>query len=208
MVEVALCEGGTHHGWLVGWDKQEYWSDPSKWCPVSSYVDSTAGLDQLNSLPEVTLVARNGGGALDTKYLVADDQWDVGLALPECPSKRITCRVNYRREDITKGSVWVAVTKSKVKLPRMWNGVWLWLKCTVSSVTSHQRYLKSYPKISGTSGFVRGSEKPNECEWESPYFAQPKPKTNLGQFLSDFRNLNRQIKRKPYMMPKIIEMLL
>ena len=51
-------------------------------------------------------------------------------------------------------------------------------------------------------------EKSNECEWGASSFAQPKPKTNLVQFISDFGNLNRQIKRKPYPMPKISVMLL
>ena len=48
----------------------------------------------------------------------------------------------------------------------------------------------------------------NESEWGAPYFAQPKPKTNRVRFLSDFWNLNRQLKRKPFPMPKIREMLL
>ena len=41
----------------------------------------------------------------------------------------------------------------------------------------------------------------------SPYFAQPKPKSNQVCFLSKFRNLNKKLKRKPYPMPKINEML-
>ena len=39
-------------------------------------------------------------------------------------------------------------------------------------------------------------------------FTQPNAKTDHIRFLSDFRNLNRQLKRKPYPMPKIREMLL
>ena len=42
----------------------------------------------------------------------------------------------------------------------------------------------------------------------SALFYQPKAKTNRVRFLSDFCNLNRQLKRKPYPMPKIREMLL
>ena len=42
----------------------------------------------------------------------------------------------------------------------------------------------------------------NYSEWGSPYFAQPKLKSNRVRFLSDFRNLNKQLKRKPYPMPK------
>ena len=48
----------------------------------------------------------------------------------------------------------------------------------------------------------------NDSEWGAPYFAQPKNKSNRVRFLSDFRNLNKQLKRKPYPMPKINEMVL
>ena len=48
----------------------------------------------------------------------------------------------------------------------------------------------------------------NVSEWEDPSFAQIKPKSNRVRFLSYFRNLNKQLKQKPYPMPKIIEMLL
>ena len=48
----------------------------------------------------------------------------------------------------------------------------------------------------------------NYSEWGSPYFAQPKPKSNQVFFLSNFRNLNEQLKQKPYPMPNINEMLL
>ena len=48
----------------------------------------------------------------------------------------------------------------------------------------------------------------NESEWEAHYFAQPKAKTNWVRFLSGFWNLNRQLKRKPYPMSKIREIIL
>ena len=48
----------------------------------------------------------------------------------------------------------------------------------------------------------------NDPEWGAPSFAQPKAKTNCVRFLSDFWNLNRRLKRKPYPMQKIREMLL
>ena len=51
-------------------------------------------------------------------------------------------------------------------------------------------------------------EEANECEWGAPLFAYTKAKTNCVRFLSDFRNLNRQLKRKPYPMTKIREMIL
>ena len=51
-------------------------------------------------------------------------------------------------------------------------------------------------------------ERSNDSEWGDPYFAQPKPKINRIFFLSNFRNLNKQLKRKPYPMPKINEILL
>ena len=51
-------------------------------------------------------------------------------------------------------------------------------------------------------------ETENDSEWGAPYFVQPKLKTNRVKFLSRFRNLNRQIKHKPYPMPKISTILL
>ena len=43
----------------------------------------------------------------------------------------------------------------------------------------------------------------NDSEWGGPSFAQPKNKSNLVLFLSDFINLNKQLKQKPYPVPKI-----
>ena len=48
----------------------------------------------------------------------------------------------------------------------------------------------------------------NDSEWGAPYFAQPKPKSNWVRFISDFRNLNKQLKHKTYPMPNINEILL
>ena len=47
----------------------------------------------------------------------------------------------------------------------------------------------------------------NDSEWGAPSFAQRKTKSNHVRFSSDFRNINKQLKRKPYPTPKIIEML-
>ena len=48
----------------------------------------------------------------------------------------------------------------------------------------------------------------NYSEQGDPSFAQPKPKSDIVCFLGDFSNINKQLKRKPYPMPKINEMLL
>ena len=48
-------------------------------------------------------------------------------------------------------------------------------------------------------------ERSNDSEWGAPSFAQPTPKTNRVHFLSVFRNLNIQLKFKPFTMPKINE---
>ena len=48
----------------------------------------------------------------------------------------------------------------------------------------------------------------NDSDWGASSFDQPKPKSNRICFLCEFRNLNKQLKRKPYPMPKINEMLL
>ena len=46
-------------------------------------------------------------------------------------------------------------------------------------------------------------EQANISPWGYPSFTQPKPKSNQVNFLSDFRNLNKQLKIKAYTMPKI-----
>ena len=51
-------------------------------------------------------------------------------------------------------------------------------------------------------------EKSNDSKWGDPYLTRPKPKTNRVHYLSEFRNLNKQLKRKTYPMPGINEMLL
>ena len=48
----------------------------------------------------------------------------------------------------------------------------------------------------------------NDSEWVANFFAQTNTKTDRIRFLSEFHNLNRQLKRKPYPVPKISEMLL
>ena len=48
----------------------------------------------------------------------------------------------------------------------------------------------------------------NDSEWLSPSFAQPKPKSNQIRFISDCRNLNKQLKQKQHPMPNINDMLL
>ena len=48
----------------------------------------------------------------------------------------------------------------------------------------------------------------NDSEQRDPSFAQPKLKSNQVRFLSDLINLNKQLKQKPYPMPKTSEMLL
>ena len=48
----------------------------------------------------------------------------------------------------------------------------------------------------------------NDSEWGAPYFAETKPKSNRARFLSDLRNLNKQLKRKYDPMPKNNEMSL
>ena len=55
---------------------------------------------------------------------------------------------------------------------------------------------------------IRVLEKANNTEWRSQSFAQTKPKSNGLDFLSDLRNLSLKLKREPYTMSKINEMLL
>ena len=49
--------------------------------------------------------------------------------------------------------------------------------------------------------------KVNRSKWEAPSFIIPK-KDGTVRFISDFRELNNRIRRKPYPMPKIQDMLL
>ena len=77
-----------------------------------------------------------------------------------------------------------------------------------------------FETISGTEGtredvlkevehlFLLGVlERSNNSEYGDPSFAQPKPKTDRVRFLSDFRNINKQLKRKPYPMPNNTDFL-
>ena len=47
-----------------------------------------------------------------------------------------------------------------------------------------------------------------DLEWGARSLAQSKPKPNREIFPSDFINLNRQLNRKPYFLPKISAVLL
>ncbi|HEY9708671.1 MAG TPA: reverse transcriptase family protein, partial [Oculatellaceae cyanobacterium] len=49
-------------------------------------------------------------------------------------------------------------------------------------------------------------ERDNSSEWAAPTFIQPKKNMTV-RFLSDFRKLNSMLKRKPYPIPKIQDML-
>ena len=51
-------------------------------------------------------------------------------------------------------------------------------------------------------------EEANDSKQGAPSFAQPKVKTNSVRLLSDFWDLNSQLKREPYPMPEIREILL
>ena len=63
-------------------------------------------------------------------------------------------------------------------------------------------------KVSRKTSKIRCSRRGNSCKWGASSFDQPTPKTNRVRLLSDYRNLNSQLKRKPYPMQKIREILL
>ena len=48
----------------------------------------------------------------------------------------------------------------------------------------------------------------NGSEWRALSFAQHKLKSNQVSFLSDFRNINKKLNKKPYPIPKLNEMLM
>ena len=62
-------------------------------------------------------------------------------------------------------------------------------------------------KESGSLVLLGILELVNDSEWGAPYFAQPTHKSNLVIFISDFRNINKQLKWKPYPMLKTNEIL-
>ena len=72
--------------------------------------------------------------------------------------------------------------------------------------------IKSSTKYTWKGGRSFGStEDPwhiNYSELGAPPFAQLSSKTSWLLFLSDFRNINKQLKIKPYKMPKINALLL
>ena len=55
--------------------------------------------------------------------------------------------------------------------------------------------------------FYWSTEKINRSEWAAPTFIIPK-KDGTVRFISDFRELNKQIKRQPFPIPKIQDLLL
>ena len=79
------------------------------------------------------------------------------------------------------------------------------LHATIPSTKLHEEVFK---KEVGCLVLLEVLEGANNSEWGAPSFAQPKPKSNQVRFLSDFRNLNKKLKQKPYPMPKINEILL
>ena len=80
------------------------------------------------------------------------------------------------------------------------------------------RMLMSIPSKESTLGCVQKeilqnshSWRPRICEWlrmGRSVFPQPKAKSYLVRFLSNLWHLNRKLKRKPYPMTKICEMIL
>ena len=50
-------------------------------------------------------------------------------------------------------------------------------------------------------------EKDSSSDWAAPSFTQPKKNPNEVRFLSDFRQLNKCMIRRPYPLPKISEIL-
>ena len=65
-----------------------------------------------------------------------------------------------------------------------------------------------FKKEFGSLVLIGVFERAKDSEWGALSFSQHKPKSKRVRFLSDFRNLNKQLNRKPYTMPKINEMLL
>ena len=56
--------------------------------------------------------------------------------------------------------------------------------------------------------YSRHPQRGDDSKLGAPYFYQQKSKTNQVIFLSDFINLNRQLKHNPCTVPKIIIIIL
>ena len=69
----------------------------------------------------------------------------------------------------------------------------------------HENIFKEQVERLVLLGFL---DRANYSKWGAPSFTKPKPKSNQVDFLSNFRNLNKQLKRKPYPMPKTNEIVL
>ena len=54
---------------------------------------------------------------------------------------------------------------------------------------------------------TRGTKQVNQLEWGAPNFIQSK-KNGTVRFLSNFRKVNKRIRRKPFSIPKIEYMLI
>ena len=75
----------------------------------------------------------------------------------------------------------------------------------ISSTKVHEELFKKEVERLFLLGVI---EQANNLEWGAPYFAQPKPKSNQVSFISNFINIDKQLKCKTYPMPKINEILL
>ena len=74
--------------------------------------------------------------------------------------------------------------------------------------TPYQSYVNKCSKIIGTSGFTGDFKEIKLLQMGSSIFSPTKTKTNNLWLISDFRDLNRQIKCTPYPMPKRSKILL
>ena len=93
-------------------------------------------------------------------------------------------------------------------IPNRWFGITLWHKTcvfsTIHSTKGAQGHVKNKSKGLLILGIINQT---NDSDGVDLYFALSKANTNWVQLLGYLRNLNRQLKRKPYPMPKILDML-
>ena len=75
--------------------------------------------------------------------------------------------------------------------------------------TQYRSYMRKFSKKEVERLFLLGLlEGENNPELVSPSFAQSKPKSNQVRFISDFRNFNKKLRQKPFLIPNINEILL
>ena len=81
--------------------------------------------------------------------------------------------------------------------------IWIKIGCEAyvfKAISSTKKHEEMFKKEVEHLVLIWVLETANDPKWGTKYFLQPKTKSNLVSFLSDYINLNMQLKREPYPM--------